>query len=122
MCCLFTLLSLLGARAIDAVWWIARPARWDLAFSIWLWPALGIVFAPWTTPMWVLVSPGGVNGLDWLWVGIAIVVDVGFWSGGAWGNRGRGQSRSADQAERTVVGSLARQDRLDVAGTFATGL
>ena len=52
-----------------------------------LWPILGIIFAPWTTMIWVIVSPGGVTGIDWLWVGLAIVVDVGFWSGGAWATR-----------------------------------
>lgn len=33
--------------------------------------------------MWVIVAPGGVNGLDWLWVGLAIALDVATWSGGA---------------------------------------
>jgi hypothetical protein len=89
MCCIFTLLLLLGPRFANIIWWIAQPARWDLAFSIWLWPVLGIVFAPWTTMMWVLVSPGGVKGIDVLWIGLAIVADIAFWSGGAWGNRGR---------------------------------
>ena len=71
MCCLFTILLLLGARAIDIVWWIAQPGRWDAAFSSALWPILGIIFAPWTTMMWVICAPGGVNGLDWLWIGLA---------------------------------------------------
>lgn len=46
---------------------------------------------------WVIVAPAGVNGIDWLWVGIAIFVDVAFWSGGAYGNRGRmpGSSQAA---------------------------
>ncbi len=89
MCCLFTILLLLGARAVDIVWWIAQPGRWDLAFSSWVWPVLGIIFVPWTTMMWVIVSPGGVNGIDWLWVALGVVVDVMFWSGGAWKNRDR---------------------------------
>ncbi len=33
MCCLFTVLFLLGARAVDIVWWIAQPARWDAAWT-----------------------------------------------------------------------------------------
>ena len=88
MCCLFTILLLLGARAVDIVWWIAQPVRWDAAFSSALWPILGIIFAPWTTMMWVICAPGGVNGLDWLWIGLAIFVDVAFWGGGAYRNRG----------------------------------
>jgi hypothetical protein len=89
MCCLFTVLLLLGARAVDIVWWIAQPTRWDAAFSSVLWPILGIIFAPWTTMMYVLVAPGGVNGIDWLWIVLAVVVDVGFWTGGAYGNKDR---------------------------------
>ena len=58
MCCLFTILLLLGARAVDIVWWIAQPGRWDAAFSSALWPILGIIFAPWTTMMWVLLLTG----------------------------------------------------------------
>jgi hypothetical protein len=89
MCCLLTILVLLGARAVDIVWWIAQPARWDLAFSSWVWPVLGIIFLPWTTLFYVIVAPGGVNGIDWLWVAIGLVIDVVFWSGGARQNRTR---------------------------------
>jgi len=97
MCCLMTVLVLLGARAVDIVWWIAQPARWDAAFSSALWPILGILFAPWTTMMYVLVSPGGVTGFDWIWVGLAVLVDIASYSGGAYGNRGRmpGSSQTA---------------------------
>lgn len=89
MCCLFTILLLLGARAVDVVWWIAQPARWSLAFSSWVWPVLGIIFMPWTTMLYVLVAPGGVKGVDWLWIVLGVVVDITFWSGGAWKNRDR---------------------------------
>jgi len=89
MCCLFTSLFLLGPRVANIVWWILQPGRWDLAFSSWLWPVLGILFAPWTTMMYVIVAPAGVNGLDWLWVVLGVLADVAFWSGGAWGNRDR---------------------------------
>lgn len=89
MCCFFTTLFLLGPRAAIIIWWIANPTRWDLAFSSWLWPVVGFILLPWTTLMWVIVSPGGVTGLDWLWVGLAVVLDISMWSGGAWGNRDR---------------------------------
>ena len=54
-----------------------------------LWPILGIIFAPSTTMMWVLCAPGGINGLDWLWIGLGIVADVAFWGSGAYRNRDR---------------------------------
>jgi hypothetical protein len=44
---------------------------------------------------WVAVHPGGVNGFDWFWVVLGILADVAFWTGGAWGNRGRVSGSSA---------------------------
>ena len=55
--------------------WIAQPGRWDAAFSSALWPILGFIIAPWTTMMYVGVAPGGVT-LDWLWIGLAVAVDI----------------------------------------------
>ena len=33
--------------------------------------------------MYVLVAPGGVAGIDWLFLGLAVVVDLGSLGGGA---------------------------------------
>jgi len=95
MCCLFTSLFLLGPRVAGFVWWALQPERWGLAFSTWLWPAFGIVFAPWTTIAYVLVAPN-VRGIDWLWIVLAVLADVAFWTGGAWGNRDRIPGSSAE--------------------------
>ena len=89
MCCFYTVLIFLGPRFANMIWWIANPARWELAFSSVLWPILGILFAPWTTLMYMLVFPGGVTGFDWLWIGLAVLGDVGMYAGGGYGNRGR---------------------------------
>jgi hypothetical protein len=89
MCCLFTTLVLLGPRAVIVIWWLVEPLRWNAAFDTFIVPLLGILLAPWTTLMYVLVHPGGVEGWDLLWVGLAIVADVLQWAGGAWGNRDR---------------------------------
>ena len=89
MCCFMTILLFLGPRVANVIWWIANPARWDLAFNSVVWPILGIVFAPWTTLMYMIVFVGGVNGLEWLWIGLGIVADVGMYVGGGAGNRDR---------------------------------
>lgn len=89
MCCILTVMSLIGPRAATLVWWLFDQARWEDAFSSFFWTLLGFVFAPWTTLSYVLVFNGGVNGFDWLWLGIGILLDVGNWAGGAWGNRDR---------------------------------
>jgi hypothetical protein len=88
MCCAFLTLVVLGPRFFGAVWWIFRPLRWETAFrnlsdSLW-WAlaVLGIVFLPWTTLMYVIVSPGGVEGFDWLWLGLMLVADIASYSGG----------------------------------------
>jgi len=92
MCCLFTVMVLLGPRVGIVVWGLAQPARWELAFDTFVWPLLGFVLLPWTTLMYVAVAPTGLNGLDWLWIGIAVLTDIASYSGGAYGNRERIQS------------------------------
>jgi len=83
MCCLFSTLFLFGPRAAIVVWWILDPTRWSHAFGSVFWPIIGFLIAPWTTLMWVIVAPGGVRGLDYLWLGLAIALDIATWSGGA---------------------------------------
>jgi hypothetical protein len=87
MCCLFTVLALLGPRAAILVWWLLDPLVWQRAFDTFIWPFLGFLFLPWTTLMYVLVYPGGVNGLDIVWLGLAFAFDLFNWGGGAFGNR-----------------------------------
>ena len=90
MCCLFTTLLLLGPRVAGAIWWLVQPVRWQTAFNgSWLWPVLGLIFVPWLTLMYVLVAPGGIVGFDWVWLGLALVGDIGSYSGGGYGNRKR---------------------------------
>jgi hypothetical protein len=89
MCLFFTLLFL-GPRFGLLLYWIAWPARWDVAFDGWLVPLLGFFLAPWTTLAWVLCGPGGIEGVDVVLVGMAVLADlltlVG--SGGSYRRRG----------------------------------
>ena len=93
MCCAFLTLVLLGPRIFGALWWIFQPLRWQAAFGSWptslwwIWPILGIVFLPWTTIMYVIVAPGGVVGWDWLWLGLMLVADIVWYSGGGFRKR-----------------------------------
>ena len=110
MCCLFSTLFLLGPRAAIIIWWIAQPGRWDAAFSSWLWPVIGFFIAPWTTLMWAGVAVGGVNGLDWLWIGLAVALDIATWSGGA---EVRGRPQVREQCEHRVTTHLMIQAGLE---------
>ena len=89
MCLFFTLLFF-GPRFGLLVYWIAWPARWEVAFDGWLVPLLGFFLAPWTTLSWVLCGPGGIEGFDVVLVVMAVLADlltpVG--SGGQYRRRG----------------------------------
>ena len=91
MCCFITSLFLLGPRFATLIWWLINPLRFSAAFSSFIWPALGIIFLPWTTLMYLIVwSPvTGVYGLDWLWLVLAVLADLGAYAGGGYGNRDR---------------------------------
>jgi hypothetical protein len=88
MCLLLAIFVLLGPRALIFFWWLLEPARWQVTFQAAFVPIIGLLFLPWTTIMYVLVFPGGVEGLDWLWLGIGLVVDIASYGSSAWTNRG----------------------------------
>jgi len=92
MCCFFTVLIFLGPRVAGAIWWLVQPVRWvgELgAFNSILWPILGLIFLPWTTLMYVAIYPGGIHGIfEWGFLIMAIIIDIGAYTGGGYGNRG----------------------------------
>ena len=78
MCCFLLLFAAFGPRfAIIAMWLFGD--RVDAAFESALWPLLGLLLAPWTTLMYLLVwSPvGGVTGGEWIIVGLGVILDIG---------------------------------------------
>lgn len=82
MCCLVTIAMLLGPRLAAVIWWLLDTGRWAATFSSALWPIIGILFLPWTTLAYVIVSPGGVTGIDWLLIIIGLIFDLGLYSEG----------------------------------------
>jgi len=89
MCCFFTSLMLLGPRFGILVWWLMSPLRWELAFDSFIWPFLGFLFLPWTTLMYVGIGMNGLTGFDWVWMGLAVLSDIGMYAGGGYGNKDR---------------------------------
>jgi hypothetical protein len=89
VCCLFTTLVVLGPRAGVLVWWLIDPARWSLAFDTFIWPFLGFLFLPWVTLMYVIVFPGGIDGFDWVWLGLGLLADIASYAGGGYTNKDR---------------------------------
>ena len=92
MGCLFAVFA--GAFPRFAVFfiWLARPALFSAAFGgSWFLPLLGIMFLPFTTLMYVIMwTPGiGLVGWDWLWLGLAVVIDVSSAAASGYTNRDR---------------------------------
>jgi len=88
MCCVITILLLIGPRAAAIIWSLVDPARW-LVFDNLIVPILGLIFLPWTLLSYVLLAPDGIGGIEWVIVIIAFLIDIGSLGGGAYGNRKR---------------------------------
>jgi hypothetical protein len=78
--CLLNLLAAVAPRLALAYVWIFTDYV-DRAFNTWFWPTLGLVFAPWTTLMYVAVwTSDGLTVGKWILVGAAACIDVISWS------------------------------------------
>jgi len=77
MCCFALGVMGLGPRFGVLFIWIFG-SRVDDAFGSWIWPLLGLLFAPWTALMYILAwGPiSGVSGAGWILVGIGVALDV----------------------------------------------
>jgi hypothetical protein len=82
MCCVFALLVFIGPRIAAIGWYLVDNLRWNAAFNSIIWPLLGVIFVPWTTLAYVWMSPGGVDGLQWLVVALGVLADISAWGGG----------------------------------------
>jgi uncharacterized membrane protein len=87
--CLFALLSGFFPRLGLLIVWIFT-AEVDQAFDSFILPLLGLIFLPLTTLVYALLwAPlGGVDGIEWFWVVLAFLFDIGALGAGA---RARGR-------------------------------
>src|SRR5262245_29694118 len=70
--------------------WLARPAMFEAALGSAFIAILGIIFLPFTTLMYVILwSPAGLQGFDWFWLILAVLIDLGGIGSSAYGNRDR---------------------------------
>lgn len=80
--CLLATFVAFAPRLVLILAWIFSN-RWDLVWQgNWFWPLLGIVFAPYTTVMFMLAytPPIGITGWDWMWIGLGVLLDIMKWS------------------------------------------
>ena len=76
--------SLFWPRIVFLGFWIFGGELGN-AFGSWVVPALGFVFAPWTTVTYALmwgISSDRVAGAEWIAVGVAVLLDVWTYVGG----------------------------------------
>jgi hypothetical protein len=71
--------------------WIARPVMMDRAFGTFILPCLGFLFLPFTTLMYVFLKQGvgTIQGLDWLWLLLAVILDLASIGAAGAANRNR---------------------------------
>ena len=81
--CLLASVLMLGPRVGVILYWLGWPARWDVAFDTAIVPLFGVLFVPWTTLTWIIVAPSGVVGFDYVWLGLAFLLDLASLGGGA---------------------------------------
>jgi hypothetical protein len=81
-CCLFAIVLAGAPRFALVFWWLIQTRYVNAAFSNFLFAILGFLFLPWTTLMWVIVYPGGISLVNWVFLGIAFMIDMGTYFGG----------------------------------------
>jgi hypothetical protein len=79
------------SRILLLMEWIARPAQMNLAFNTFIIPCLGFLFLPITTLVyvWLVQGVGGIQGFDWLWLGLAVLMDIATLGSAGYANRDR---------------------------------
>jgi hypothetical protein len=89
MGCLLAIFAGFFPRVAFVLLWIFTNEV-DQAYDSFIVPLLGLIFLPLTALVYALLwAPlGGVEGIDWLWVGLAFVLDLTSYGGGARARRG----------------------------------
>ena len=91
MCCITTILILLGPRIAIFIWWLINPGLFSSAFNLWIWPLLFGLFAPFSMIgfliSWYLYK--GITGFGWVFLIIGIALDISTHTGAGYHHRDR---------------------------------
>ena len=82
MCCWLLIGFAFAPRVALFLMWLFND-RISGAFDGVLLPLAGFFLMPWTTLVYVLVAPGGLNLFETVFLVIAAGADIGVWGGGA---------------------------------------
>jgi hypothetical protein len=85
MGCLLALLALISPRLVLFLLWLFSDVL-SRAFDSWAVPLLGFFLLPWTTltyaAFWDWGAGRQVEGVEWAFVVLAFLIDLGSWGGG----------------------------------------
>ena len=94
MPCVAALLALISPRLALIVVWLFSELL-DRAYDSWIVPLLGFFLLPWTTLIYAVMwdaGTNGVEGIEWLFVILAFLIDLGSYGGA---RRGRARREPA---------------------------
>jgi len=79
------------SRIMLLMLWFARPVMMNAAFGSFIIPCLGFLFVPFTTLVYVFLiqGVGRIQGLDWLWLVLAFIMDIASIGAAGAANRNR---------------------------------
>jgi hypothetical protein len=74
-------------RFVLLVGWYNDPTAWTSLFGSGVWFLFGFLFFPWTTLIYGFVVQNGMSLINWIFVGAALLIDLGTWGIGAFATR-----------------------------------
>jgi hypothetical protein len=84
------MMAIFGAilpRFVILAGWVNDQAGWKAVFGSEVWLLGGFLFFPWTTLIYALVQPNGLSLLNWIFLGCALLIDLGTWGIGFFAGR-----------------------------------
>ena len=84
------MMAIFGAllpRFVLLVAWSNDSTYWSSLFGAPVWFLGGFLFFPWTTLIYGFAQANGMSLLNWIFVGAALLIDLGTWGIGVFASR-----------------------------------
>ena len=84
------MMAIFGAilpRFVLLVGWANDQTFWSNLLGAPVWFLGGFLFFPWTTLIYGLVQQNGLSLLNWIFIGLALLCDLGTWGVGVFATR-----------------------------------
>lgn len=74
-------------RFVLLVGWVNDQTYWQNVFNAPIWFLAGFLLFPWTTLIYGLAQQNGMSFLNWIFLGGALLIDLGTWGIGVFAGR-----------------------------------